>query len=98
MIVTCKGSGGVWKVEGDGGLDTGHPATVVNIGFIRDHNMQPRTIENPAVVSRTFGPNGGQIWVSDEDYPDTVSTLPGAVHAIDPGGAVTLDVVEWHGA
>src|SRR5205823_1901045 len=73
-------------------------ATVVNIGFIRDHNNQPRTIENPAVVSRTFGPNGGQIWVSDEDYPDTVSTVPGAVHAIDPGGAVTLDVVEWHGA
>jgi hypothetical protein len=90
MIVTCKGSGGVWKVDG-----TGNPT---NVGFILDHNMQPRTIENPAVVPRAFGPFGGQLWVSDEDYPDTAITIPGAIHAMDSNGNITLDVVEWHGA
>ena len=89
MLVTCKG-GGVWQVDGTG--------TVTNIGFVRDHNNQARTIENPAVVPRGFGPFGGQLWVSDEDYPDTISTVPGAIHAIDSGGNVTLDVVEWQGA
>ena len=90
MIVTCKASGGVWKVDGTG--------NATNVGFVRDNNMQPREIENPAVVPRAFGPFGGQLWVSDEDYPDTVSTLPGALHAMDSNGNVTLDVVEWHGA
>jgi hypothetical protein len=90
MIVTCKGSGGIWKVDGAG--------TVTNIGFVLDHNNLPRTIENPTVVPRSFGPFGGQIWVADEDFPDTVSTVPGALHAIDSSGNVTLDVVEWHGA
>ena len=90
MVVTCKGSGGVWKVDGAG--------TVTNIGFVLDHNMQPRHIENLTVVPRTFGPFGGQVWVADEDFPDTVSTVPGALHAIDSSGNVTLDVVEWHGA
>src|SRR5215470_15099280 len=71
MIVTCKGSGGVWEVNGAG--------MVTNLGFVHDHNNQPRHIENPAVVPRLFGPFGGQVWVSDEDYPDTVSTVPGAV-------------------
>jgi hypothetical protein len=90
MIVTCKGSGGVWKVDG-----AGNPT---NVGFVVDNNMQPRTIENPAVVPRAFGPFGGQLWVSDEDYPNTSITIPGAIHAIDSNGNVTLDVVEWHGA
>jgi hypothetical protein len=90
MIVTCKGSGGVWKVDGAG--------TVTNLGFILDHNMQPRHIENLTVVPRSFGPFGGQVWVADEDFPDTVSTVPGALHAIDSSGNVTLDIVEWHGA
>ncbi|PYL63316.1 MAG: hypothetical protein DMF24_00520, partial [Verrucomicrobia bacterium] len=89
MLVTCKASGGVWQVDGTG--------AVTNIGFVI-HNGRPRTIENAAVVPRTFGPFGGQLWVTDEDYPDTVSTVPGAIHAIDGGGNVTLDVVEWHGA
>ena len=61
-------------------------------------NKLARNIENPAVVPRTFGPFGGQLWVSDEDYPNTVSTVPGALHAMDSGGNVTLDVVEWQGA
>ena len=52
MLVTCKG-GGVWQVDGTG--------TVTNIGFVRDHNNQARTIENPAVVPRGFGPFGGQL-------------------------------------
>ena len=90
MIVTCKGSGGVWKVDGAG--------NATNVGFVLDNNMQPRTIENPAVVPRAFGPFGGQLWVSDEDYPNTLITVPGAIHAIDSNGNVTLDVVEWHGA
>jgi hypothetical protein len=90
MIVTCKASGGVWKVDGAG--------NATNVGFVLDHNMRPRTIENPAVVPRNFGPFGGQLWVSDEDYPDTSITIPGAIHAVDSGGNVTLDVVEWHGA
>jgi cell division septation protein DedD len=90
MIVTCKASGGVWKVDGTG--------AVTNLGFVHDQNNQPRTIENPTVVPRAFGPFGGQVWVTDEDYPGTITTLPGAVHAIDSGGNVTLDVVEWHGA
>src|SRR5438552_6313937 len=89
MLVTCKGSGGVWQVDGSG--------AVTNIGFVT-HNGLPRTIENPAIVPRAFGPFGGQLWVTDEDYPDTVSTVPGAIHAMDGGGNVTLDVVEWHGA
>jgi hypothetical protein len=89
MIVTCKGSGGVWRVDGAG--------TVTNVGFITS-NGRPSHLENPAVVPRGFGPFGGQLWVTDEDYPDTVSTVPGAVHAIDSNGNVTLDVVEWHGA
>jgi hypothetical protein len=90
MIVTCKNSGGVWKVDGAG--------NATNVGFVLDNNMQPRTIENPAVVPRAFGPFGGQLWVSDEDYPNTSTTIPGAVHAMDSNGNVTLDVVEWHGA
>jgi hypothetical protein len=89
MLVTCRFSGGVWQVHGDG--------TVTNIGFVT-HNGQPRTIENPAVVPRAFGPFGGQLWVTDEDYPDTVSTVSGAIHAMDGGGNVTLDVVDWQGA
>ena len=90
MIVTCKGSGGVWLVDGNG--------NPTNLGFVHDQNNQARTIENPAVVPRAFGPFGGQVWVTDEDYPNTVSTVPGAIHAMDSGGNVTLDVVEWHGA
>src|SRR5437764_12808785 len=34
----------------------------------------------------------------DDDYPDTVSTNPGALHSMDSNGNVTLDVVEWNGA
>src|SRR6266404_4168471 len=99
MLVTCKGSGGVWQVQGNGGLDHGNAlATVTNIGFVLDHNNQARHIENPAIVPRNFGNHGGELWVSDEDYLDTVTTIPGAVHAIDPNGNVTLDVVEWPGA
>jgi hypothetical protein len=88
MIVTCKRSGGVWKVDG-----AGNPT---NVGFVLDNNMQPRTIENPAVVPRTFGPFGGQLWVSDEDYP--TGGPPGALHAMDSNGNVTLEVVDWFGA
>ena len=57
MIVTCKGSGGVWKVDGAG--------NATNVGFVLDNNLRPCTIENPAVVPRAFGPFGGQLWVTD---------------------------------
>ena len=89
MLVTCKFSGGVWKVNGTG--------VVTNVGNF--HSAGPiGEIENPAVVPRGFGPFGGQLWVSDEDYPNTSTTVPGALHAMDSGGNATLDVVEWHGA
>jgi hypothetical protein len=86
MLVTCKFSGKVWEVDGAG--------NVTNIGIFTGAHE----IENPAVVPRNFGPFGGQLWVSDEDYPNTVSTVPGALHAMDSGGNATLDVVEWQGA
>src|ERR1051325_256782 len=89
MLVTCKFSGGVWKVDGTG--------AVTNVGNF--HSAGPiGEIENPAVVPRGFGPFGDQLWVSDEDYPNTSTTVPGALHAMDSNGNVTLDVVEWHGA
>src|ERR1051325_7141333 len=89
MLVTCKFSGGVWKVNGTG--------VVTNVGNF--HSAGPiGEIENPAVVPRGFGPFGDQLWVSDEDYPNTSTTVPGALHAMDSNGNVTLDVVEWHGA
>src|ERR1044071_5390790 len=89
MLVTCKGSGGVWKVDGTG--------TPTNLGFVT-FNGEGRELENPAVVPRNFGPFGGQLWMADENFPGTISTIPGAIHAIDNNGNVTLDVVEWHGA
>jgi hypothetical protein len=60
MIVTCQ-EGNVFRVHGD--------ATVTHIaGPFGAH------IEGPAVVPPGFGPNGGQIWVADEDA--------NAVHAV----------------
>src|SRR5881628_2674288 len=88
MIVTCP-NGGVWKVDGAG--------TVTNIGYVI-YNGEGRELEGPAVVPRSFGPFGGMIWAADESFPGTVSTVPGAVHAIDSNGNVFLDVVPWHGA
>jgi hypothetical protein len=89
LLVTCKFSGGVWAVDGSG--------TVTNVGNFHSAG-QIGEIENPAVVPRGFGPFGGQLWVSDEEYPNTVSTIPGALHAMDSGGNATLDVVEWQDA
>ena len=89
MLVTCKFSGGVWKVDGTG--------AVTNVGNFHSAG-QIGEIESPSVVPRGFGPFGGQLWVSDEDYPNTSTTVPGAVHAMDSGGNATLDVVEWHAA
>ncbi len=89
MLVTCKFSGGVWSVDGTG--------AVANVGNFRSAGPIGE-IENPAVVPRGFGPFGGQLWVSDEDYPNTSTTVPGALHAMDSGGNATLDVVEWQDA
>ncbi len=89
MIVTCKFSGGVWAVDGTGNVNP--------VGNFHSGG-QIGEIENPAVVPRAFGPHGGELWVSDEDYPNTSTTIPGAIHSMDSNGNVTLDVVEWHGA
>jgi len=89
MIVTCKFSGGVWAVDGAG--------TVNAVGNFHSGG-QIGEIESPAVVPRTFGPFGGKIWVADEEYPNTSTTMLGAIHAMDENGNVTLGVVEWHGA
>jgi hypothetical protein len=93
MFVTCKFSGGVWAVDG-----MNPPPN--NVHFVGNFSSagQIGEIESPAIVPRGFGPFGGQLWVSDEEYPNTSTTVPGALHAMDSNGNATLDVVEWHGA
>src|SRR5213596_1126045 len=60
MLVTCKFSGSVWTVDGNG--------LVTLVGNFHSAG-QIGEIESPAVVPTTFGPFGGQLWVGDEDYP-----------------------------
>ena len=67
MIVTCGGGGsgppgGIWRKDG---VALRAPSHVADLTF----NGQGLEAEGPAVVPSTFGPNGGDIWVANENYP-----------------------------
>jgi hypothetical protein len=64
MIVTCR-EGNVFRLHGD--PNDGNTAPIAG--------PFGQEIEGPAVVPIGFGPNGGQIWVADEDA--------NAVHALE---------------
>ena len=82
MIVTCQ-NGGVWKVDAIG--------TATLIADV-SHAVSLPAIEGPAVVPKSFGILGGQIWVADE--------ANGQVHAIKNDSTVTTNVLPflWDGA